>query len=139
MTMSSTTVITELDAARIRQLGRRLPDQGQGYSALDALLDVADAAEIVPGARVPANVVTVNSTVTFRDLALGEEYRVTLVYPADVSIGERRISILSPVGRSLLGRREGERVTLDMPDGSEREILVETLHYQPEASGDLTR
>ena len=137
--MPATAVITELDAARIRQLGTRLPDRGRGFTALDALLDVTDAAEIVPGERVPANVVTVNSTLTFRDVVGGERYRVTVVYPADVSIAERRISILSPVGRALLGRRVGERIVLDMPDDSVREILVETLHYQPEASGDLTR
>lgn len=137
--MTNTTVITELDAARIRQLGQRLPDRGRGLTALDALLDITDAADIVPGTRIPPDVVTVNSSLSFRDVAGGELYRVTVVYPVDVSVGERRISILSPVGRALLGRRLGDRIALDMPDGTVREIRIEAIHYQPEAAGDLTR
>src|SRR5688572_3765659 len=129
--------ITELDAARIRMLGARLPDQGRNLAALVDLIDLMEAADIVPGARVPANVVTVNSTLTFRDLATDTLHRVTVVYPVDVSIGERRISVLSPVGSALLGRRVGERIRLDMPDGGSREIAITELHYQPEASGDF--
>ena len=132
-------VITELDAERIRQLGRGLPDRGRGFTALDALLDIADAAEIVPGERVPADVVTVNSTVSFREVGGDAVLRVTIVYPAEFSVADRRISILSPVGRALLGRRVGDRVSLDMPDGSVRRIEVVALHYQPEAAGHFTR
>jgi regulator of nucleoside diphosphate kinase len=131
--------LTELDAARIRQLGARLPDQGRSLAALVDLLDLMEAADIVPGTRVPADVVTVNSTLTFRDFATDTLHRVTVVYPADVSIGERRISILSPVGRALLGRRVGERLSLAMPDGERREIAIAEIHYQPEAAGDFTR
>ncbi|HUP98654.1 MAG TPA: nucleoside diphosphate kinase regulator [Usitatibacter sp.] len=137
--MSPFPVITELDAERIRKLGNRLPDGGRGMTALDALLDVADAAEIVPGNSVPADVVTVNSTVSFRDRQSGAVHRVTVVYPAEFSVADRRISVLSPVGRALLGRRVGEWIALDMPDGSVREIQVLALHYQPEAAGDFTR
>ena len=131
-------VITELDAERIRKLGQRLPDRGRGLTALDALLDIADAAEIVPAERVPADVVTVNSTVSFRERDSGMVHRVTLVYPHEFSIADRRISVLSPVGRALLGRRVGDWVALDMPDGSVREIEVLALHYQPEAAGHFT-
>lgn len=132
-------VITELDAERIRTLGRRLPNPEWGMTALDALLDIADAAEVVPGARVPADVVTVNSIVSFREQGSGTVHRVTLVYPAEFSFADRRISILSPVGRALLGRRVGDRVAMQIPGGSEREIQIVALHYQPEASGHFTR
>ena len=131
-------VITELDAERIRKLGQRLPDRGRGLTALDALLDIADAAEIVPGERVPADVVTVNSIVSFRERDSGMVHRVTLVYPPEFSIADRRISVLSPVGRALLGRRVGDWIALDMPDGHVREIELLALHYQPEAAGHFT-
>lgn len=137
--MSPFPVLTELDAERIRKLGHRLPDRGRGLTALDALLDIADAADIVPGERVPADVVTVNSTLSFRDEGGGGVHRVTLVYPEEFSVADRRISVLSPVGRALLGRRVGDWVKLDMPDGSAREIQIFALHYQPEAAGHLTR
>lgn len=131
-------VITELDALRIRELGARLPDRGRSLTALGTLLAlVGEEAEIVPGERIAADVVTVNSTVSFRDLAAGENHTVTLVYPPEASITQRRISILSPVGQALLGRRVGDTTTVAMPDGDPRRLRLLRLLYQPEAAGDF--
>lgn len=138
--MSSLPVITELDAARIRELGSRLPGQGQGLGALEDLIEmVTGECEIVPGKRVPPDVVTVNSKVSFRDELTNAVHTVTVVYPQDFSIPDRRISVLSPVGRALLGRRVGNVASFSLPDGTSRDIRVLEIHYQPEASGDLTR
>lgn len=138
--MSSLPVITELDAARIRELGTRLPGQGQGLGALEDLIEmVTGECEIVPGKRVPPDVVTVNSKVSFRDELTNAVHTVTVVYPQDFSIPDRRISVLSPVGRALLGRRVGNVASFSLPDGTSRDIRVLEIHYQPEASGDLTR
>jgi regulator of nucleoside diphosphate kinase len=140
MSIHSVPVITELDAARIRELGARLPNGGEGYAAVSRLIEkVTQEADIVPGQRVAADVVTVNSTVSFRDELTGTEHRVTVVYPAEMSIAERRISVLSPVGSALLGRSVGAVTSFELPDGSSRRIRVLELHYQPEASGEYTR
>ena len=56
-----------------------------------------------------------------------------------MSIAERRISVLSPVGRALLGRAVGAVAEVELPDGSVRPIRVLEIHYQPEASGDFDR
>jgi regulator of nucleoside diphosphate kinase len=134
---SNPVTITELDAARIRELGAHLDDRGRSLHALSELIEmVTEEADIVPVSRIAANVVTVNSRVTFRDEPTGALHTVTVVYPRDFSIGERRISVLSPVGRALLGRRVGDFAPLDIPDGSRRRIAILELHYQPEASGD---
>ena len=138
--MAANPIITELDAARIRELGSSLGDSGRSLNALNDLIDMVTAeAEIVPGARIAPDIVTVNSRVTFRDELTGSVHTVTLVYPHEFSISERRISVLSPVGRALLGRRVGDAAALDLPDESERRIRILELHYQPEASGELTR
>ena len=138
--MISSPIITELDAARIRELGSRLADGGRSAAEFNDLIDmVTSRAEIVPGSRIPPDIVTVHSKVTFRDELTGAVHTVTVVYPQESSIGERRISVLSPVGRALLGRRVGAVASLDMPDGSRRRIRVVELHYQPEARGELTR
>jgi len=129
-------VITDLDAARIRDLGSRLALTGHGLSGLGPLIDLVDTeAEIVPRERIDGDIVTVNSVVSFRD-ELSGEHRVTLVYPPDADMAQRRISVLSPVGRALLGRRVGARTSFALPDGTRRELRVLELHYQPEASGD---
>lgn len=136
--MLATPIITELDAARIRELAAR--HGAAGAAALHDLVDmVTSEADIVPGTRIAADVVTVNSKVSFRDELSGTVHTVTLVYPEEFSISERRISLLSPVGRALLGRRVGQSVPVEMPDGSTRAIRIVELHYQPEASGEFAR
>lgn len=140
MTTHSQPIITELDAARIQDLGNRLPGQGQGLEPfLQLLSKVHDEAEIVPGRKISPDIVTVNSTVTFRDELTESEHRVTLVYPAEMSISQRRISVLSPVGRGLLGQAVGSVTSFELPDGTMRAIRVLELNYQPEASGEFTR
>ena len=135
--MNTAPIITDLDAARIRELGGHLSDGGRSLGELEDLLDlVSEHAEIVPRARVSADVVTVNSHVSFRDEMSGAVHKVHVVYPRDFSIGERRISLLSPVGRALLGQKVGAVVPVRMPDGSTRDIRILELHYQPEAAGD---
>lgn len=128
--------ITELDAARIRELGSRLPDRGQGLGALTGLIDMVDRdAHVVPGREIGPDVVTVNSTVSFRDEATDTVHRVTVVYPNEMSLAGRRISVLSPVGRALLGQRVGSRALVELPDGATRELRILELHYQPESAG----
>lgn len=140
MMYSTPRIVTDLDAARIRELGHRLPDRGRGLAGLRDLVEQVDSdADIVPGAKIPADVVTMNSTVSFRDEQTGLVSRVTLVYPAEMSIAERRISVLSPVGRALLGCTVGATTEVDLPDGGQRRIRVIAIHYQPEASGDFDR
>jgi regulator of nucleoside diphosphate kinase len=140
MPYESLRVITELDAARIRELGVRLPDAGRGLTALNGLIDVVEQeADIVPGASIAPDVVTVNSTVSFRDEPTGSIHRVTVVYPSEMSLGHRRISVLSPIGAALLGRRVGSVAEIVVPDGTRREIRVLEVHYQPEASGHFAR
>jgi regulator of nucleoside diphosphate kinase len=133
-------VVTELDAARIRELGSRLPRLGEGLSTLSGLIErVEQEADIVPATAVGPDVVTVNSTVSFRDEVTDSVHRVTVVYPHDMSVSRRRISVLSPVGSALLGQRVGQVARVALPDGSTRELRVIELHYQPEAAGHFTR
>ena len=133
-------LITELDAARIRELAARSAASRDG---LDPLLDLMEMmneqAHIVPGERIPPDVVTVNSTVSYRDEPSGDVRRVTLVYPRETSTAEGQISILSPVGRALLGLPVGRTAPVELPDGSTKEIRILELHYQPEAAGEFTR
>jgi regulator of nucleoside diphosphate kinase len=132
--------ITQLDAARIRELRRSLSDRGRGPTGLHELLaKVTQEARVVPGREIPPSVVTMNSIVSFLDVISRNVRKVTLVYPADVSIPQQRISVLSPVGRALLGRSVGQTAVMEQPDGNSRELRVLRIHYQPEAAGDFTR
>jgi len=73
-------MINERDAERLDRLLEQ-PD----YASLpvaDALNDELDRAQMCAPEAMPHNVVTMNSTVKFRELKSGEERVRTLVYPA---------------------------------------------------------
>jgi len=80
-------------------------------------------AVIIEQAEV-GGVVQVGSTVEVKD-----EYGIqafTIVGPAEVDVTSGRISMESPVGKALLGRRIGDKVEVQSPGGV-RELKVTAL------------
>jgi regulator of nucleoside diphosphate kinase len=129
-------VISRLDLERIEALLERMPPaQATQYEALRAELD---RAEVVEPAAVPANLVTMNSVVTFKDEGTSDELTVSLVYPSGAG-APGTVSILAPVGSALLGLTVGQQIDWPTPDGRQRHLRVLDIDYQPEAAGDLHR
>lgn len=124
-------VVTEIDHVRIQNLVSRQPSAMVGD-----LEEVLDSADLVRSEDVPANVVTMNSQVLVADIKTGEERQLTLCYPADVDPALGAISVLSPVGSSLLGLPVGAVARWDAPDGSCVGTKVQAILFQPEANGD---
>jgi len=88
-------------------------------------------AGIVDSADVPADVVTMGSTVRLRDLDDGNVETYTLVYPEHANIAESKLSILAPIGTAILGYRVGDIVRWRVPSGKCR-LQIEEVLYQPE-------
>lgn len=130
--------LTDLDAARLERslidLLRQSPDPAQGTAELEALLD---AAAVVPSATIDPNVVTMNSTVTLEEHPAGRQMTITLVYPKDSDPERSRVSVLSPVGRALIGAHAGDTIRIEVPGNEPRDLRVVELKYQPEANGRL--
>lgn len=81
-------------------------------------------ATVISAAAVPGDLVTMNSTVRFKDLATGQETEVTLVFPGDSDIEKGRVSVLAPMGSALIGLRVNQVIGWPLPSGSIREIQV---------------
>jgi regulator of nucleoside diphosphate kinase len=129
-------VITSRDYERLEALLDSLPPDGLPHRpALEAELN---RAEVVPPEQVPANVVTMNSTVRFTIAQSGEEFTLTLVYPKDAG-GTDRISVLAPVGSALLGLSVGDELDWPIPGGGVSTVRVTGVDYQPERVGELHR
>lgn len=128
-----TIVLSSLDVERIENLLDRLP-AGEAQQ-LRTELERADVRE---PADMPADVVTMNSTVTFSEEGTGERITVSLVYPAAAG-KPGTVSILAPVGSALLGLAQGQEIDWPMPGGRARHLRVMEIDYQPEASGHLHR
>jgi regulator of nucleoside diphosphate kinase len=123
-------VLTELDHVRLTKLL-----DAKSHSDLEALLDFA---EVVPSRDVPADIVTMHSQVTIVDTRTGHRDKMTLCYPREADAGKGFLSVLSPVGMSLIGLRLGATAKWRTPGGEEGSAQIAEILYQPEASGEYT-
>lgn len=104
--------------ARIRDLRQRLSE----VSSIDT-------------SKIPRDKAAYGSTLVLYDAEREEEVTYRLVTPEESDPQQGLISTTSPVGRSLMGREEGDEVTVRTPSGSRSfEIKkLSTLHDQAEA------
>ncbi len=93
-------------------------------------------ARVVEPRAVPADVVTMNSSVVYEDCETAERREVRVCFPRDANAAQGRVSVLAPIGSALLGLRVGQVITWQVPNGTKRIRVVE-IRYQPEASGDF--
>ena len=120
--------LTDLDHSRLTKLvGHQHPP------VLDNLLANAD---ITTSRTVQANVVTMYSRVELVDVHTHRRQVLTICYPQDAEPAAGFISVLSPVGISLLGLRTGDVAKWQTPHGEECAAVVESIQFQPEATGD---
>ena len=92
----------------------------------EALADSIEMARVVPAEELPPTVVALNSRVRYREPD-GTVREIMLVLPeaADVSTG--RVSVLSPVGRALLGRSVGTECRVALPGGGTLAIRIDEV------------
>ena len=102
--------------ARIRELRQRMSE--------GASIDLS---------RIPHDKAGYGSTLVLYDGEREEEVTYRLVTPEESDPSAGFISTLSPIGRSLMGKEEGDEVVVSIPSGSRHfEIRkLTTLHDQP--------
>lgn len=132
MTTPPRILLSRFDQERLE----RLLDKVGPRPDMDALREEIERAEIVEPQDVPSTLVTMNSTVRFRDEISGEESEVTLVFPAHADTGKGRVSVLAPIGSALLGLSMGDEIDWALPEGRTKRLRVIGISYQPEAAGD---
>ena len=114
----------------------RLLDTRKPHDEYDRALTAELAnAEVVEAKAIPEDVITMNSQVKFED-ADGKHKIYWLVFPEDADLSENKISVLSPVGCSLIGYKVGSEVVIPTPHGNKK-LKVEEILYQPERAGDF--
>src|SRR5213593_3517730 len=80
---------------------------------------------------LPKDRVGLGSTVVLYDLKEEKEIRYKIVFAEDADVAQGHISVTSPIGKGLAGRREGDEVTIQVPSGVKRfEILSLQTAYQ---------
>lgn len=94
---------------------------GRNLSPLEACLT---RAKVVAREKLPPGVVTMNSRIVYEEAASGARREVTLVYPGDADFDAGRLSVMAPVGASLLGLRVGQVAEGRMPGGHLRRFRI---------------
>lgn len=101
---------------------------------LTTLQDLLDSADIVESPRWTADIVASEAPVSLRAEAGGPPYTVVLCYPPDSDPANGRVSVLSPLGLSLIGSRMGEWIEWSGPTGER--YCVQVLPPDAAARGD---
>lgn len=125
------------DFARIEQLIES--PEWRDQPASQALLDELQRAEVLAPEEMPADVVTMNSTVTCVDETTGAEHQFTLSFPHEANVNEGRVSVMAPAGSALIGLSVGQHIDWRRPDGGMLRLRLTGIRYQPEAAGDFLR
>jgi len=128
-TLNAERILTELDFARLQSIKGQLSQE---------LKDYCELADLVPAKEVPVDVVTMYSQMEIIDESSQQLQKLTLCYPKDAEPSLGFISVLSPVGSSLLGLKVGSVAHWRTPHGDTCSAKVAALLFQPEASGDYT-
>jgi len=74
-------------------------------------------AKVIDEGDIHTDVVSVGSTVVIKDLEVGDEIDYTIVGSAEADPAKNKISNESPVGKAILGKKNGSIVEVSVPAG----------------------
>lgn len=95
-------------------------------------------AEIIDVTKLKVNGrVVFGATVVLADEQSGEESTYTIVGEDEADIKEKLISVTSPISRAMIGKEEGDIVTVDAPAGQREYEVLEVRYGSDEENCDL--
>ena len=97
--------------------------QGHIEGRIIELKDKLSRAEVIDCLQVSTKKIVFGTVVQLLDLDTDEEVRYQLLGPEEADVKKGSISVLSPIGRSMLGKEVGDEVVVVTPRG-EREFEV---------------
>lgn len=83
--------------------------------------------DVITTDKLPKDRVVFGSKVVLENIETGEDVIYQLVGPDESDIENGRISISSPLGKAIIGRKPGDELTLQVPGGKRSYELVEIL------------
>lgn len=84
-------------------------------------------AEIIEVDDLPKERAVFACTVVLENVDTGEDVEYQLVGPEESDIEKGRISVTSPLGKAIIGKKPGEEIVLNAPGGKRVYELVEIL------------
>ena len=100
----------EYDAAR--------NDQAKNEARIKELEELIENAVILDESNIDSSVVSLGSTVKVLNKTVKAEFTYALVGSNEANPAEGKISDQSPIGAALIGKRAGDEISVDIPNGT---------------------
>jgi len=84
-------------------------------------------ADIIDPQNLPKDYAVFASSVLLENTDTGENVKYQLVGPDEANIEEGRISVSSPLGKAIIGKKPGDEISLEAPGGKRYYELVDIL------------
>jgi regulator of nucleoside diphosphate kinase len=133
--MAERIYISEFDHDQLHALVDQHRDGRDGMAA-ERLAGELDRAIVVGREELPADVVTMHSSVTFEDIRNRTVREVILVYPSAADAAAGKLSVLAPIGAALLGLRVGDTIEWPLPNDRTAKIKILSVG-QPHRAGEI--
>jgi len=89
------------------------------------------SAEVIDVTKHAGDRVIFGATVTLEDSGSGDDVRYRIVGELEADLKQGKISVTSPIARALIGRVEGDAVTVQTPGGP-REYEIQLIEFLEE-------
>ncbi len=99
--------------------------QGMLEMRINELERMLASARILDPDQISTDEVRLLSKVTIKNLANGATMTYTLVSEQEADLKQKRISITSPIGKGLLGKKKGEIAEVETPRGKMKFEIVD--------------
>tara|TARA_Y100001970_G_scaffold233084_1_gene290383 strand:- start:304 stop:777 length:474 start_codon:yes stop_codon:yes gene_type:complete len=91
--------------------------QGLHELKISKLEESISNARIIDESDINTDKVSILSKVKIRNLSLNKEFEYTIVSEEESNLQDAKISVDSPIGKGLLGKKKGEVVSVNVPSG----------------------
>lgn len=91
--------------------------QGLHELKISKLEESISNARIIDESDINTDKVSILSKVRIKNLSLNKEFEYTIVSEEESNLQDAKISVDSPIGKGLLGKKKGEVVSVNVPSG----------------------
>lgn len=92
--------------------------QAQNAAQRSDLEDKLARVKIIEDQDIPDDKIYIGAIVTLKDLESDEKMKYMMVSPEESNFEDNKISVLSPIGKALMGHSKGEELDIEIPAGA---------------------
>ena len=91
--------------------------QGLHELKISKLEESISNARVIDESEINTDKVSILSKVKILNLSFNKEFQYTIVSEEESDLQAGKISVQSPIGKGLLGKKQGQTVNIDVPSG----------------------